>query len=226
MTRRRVPWLAPGDSPARLPPAESALPDPPGLVAAGGALTPDWLRAAYRGGIFPWYSAGEPILWWSPDPRCVLRPAAFHRRRSLVKAARNRGLSVQRDTDFAATIELCASARETAGGTWITAEMKAAYRALAAAGFAHSVEIYAGEDLVGGLYGVQVGALFFGESMVSRVPDASKIALLSLCDTAAAAGIELIDCQFPTDHLLSLGAEVWPRAEFLAAARRLTAPSA
>jgi leucyl/phenylalanyl-tRNA---protein transferase len=220
---RRLAWLDPAAGRWARPPAEAALDDPPGLLAAGGALTVDWLLAAYRGGIFPWYSPGEPILWWSPDPRCVLVPAQFRRHRSLVKAARNRGYRLERDRAFAAVIDGCAAPRATQAGTWITTEMRAAYLDLHAAGYAHSVEVWAGDDLVGGLYGVRVGGVFFGESMFSRVPDASKIALLSLADGAAADGIGLIDCQFPTGHLASLGAVTVPRPEFLARVRELTA---
>ena len=219
---RHLPWLDAGADPSSLPPAEAALDDPPGLVAAGGALGVDWLLAAYRGGIFPWYSPGQPILWWSPDPRCVLLPAAFRRHRSLVKAARNRGYRVVRDRAFGAVIDGCAAPRDADGGTWITPAMRRAYLDLHAAGHAHSVEVWDGETLAGGLYGVRVGAVFFGESMFSRVPDASKIALLNLADGCEADGIELIDCQFPTDHLRSLGATELPRVEFLARVRALT----
>ena len=222
MTGRRLPWLEASAGPACLPPAEAALDEPAGLVAAGGALRVDWLLAAYRGGIFPWYSAGQPILWWSPDPRCVLLPGAFRRHRSLVKAARNRGYAVVRDSAFAAVIDGCAAPRGADAGTWITAEMRAAYLDLHAAGHAHSFEVRDGATLVGGLYGVRVGRVFFGESMFSRVPDASKIALMALVDWCGPAAVELIDCQFPTDHLHSLGATELPRRDFLARVRALT----
>lgn len=220
----RLPWLSADADPRVLPPPERALAEPPGLLAAGGALSPAWLMHAYRQGTFPWYSPGEPILWWCPDPRAVILPREFRRHRSLVKAARNRGYSVRRDTAFGAVVDGCAAPRSEGGGTWITAEMRAAYCALHALGVAHSVEVYDGDRLVGGLYGVRLGGVFFGESMYSRVADASKIALLALADGAAAEGIELIDCQFPTPHLERLGARTLPRAEFLSRARALVGP--
>ncbi len=220
----KLPWLDPEGPPSQLPSAEHALDDPAGLVAAGGALTPDWLCHAYSQGIFPWYSPQQPILWWSPDPRCVIVPAQFKRHRSLLKAARNRGYSVKRNTDFAAVIDGCAAPRGEDTGTWITPAMRRAYQVLHEQGLAHSVEVWADNTLVGGLYGVQRGGVFFGESMFSRVADASKIALLDLVQGCAQAGIELIDCQFPTDHLTRLGATTLSRAEFLARVRRLAGP--
>ena len=191
-----------------------------GLVAVGGDFSVERLLLAYRSGIFPW--TASPLSWWSPDPRCVLLPGAFRRHRSLVKAARNRGYAVARDRAFAAVIDGCAAPRGADAGTWITPEMRAAYLARHAAGHAHSVEVWDSETLVGGLYGVQVGAVFFGESMFSRVPDASKIALMALVDWCGPAAVELIDCQFPTDHLQSLGATELSRRAFLARVRALT----
>jgi len=216
MTRRRaLPWLEPTDSPASLPDPASALDEPNGLLAMGGALTPDWLLGAYRRGIFPWFSAGEPILWWSPDPRAVFEPAEFVVRRSLRQSIRNRGYETAVDRDFGAVIRACAAPRQPGGGTWITDPMVAAYETLHRLGWAHSFETWHEGMLVGGLYGVRVGGMFFGESMFSVARDGSKVALARLMDVARATGIALIDCQMPTPHLASLGARTMPRAEFL-----------
>lgn len=216
MTRRRaLPWLEPTDTAEDLPAPESALVEPNGLLAAGGALTPEWLLGAYRRGIFPWFSEGQPILWWSPDPRAVFDPDRFEPSKSLRQSIRNRGYETRIDGDFGAVIRACAAPREAGGGTWITPEMLAAYDTLHALGHAHSVETWAGGELVGGLYGVRVGAVFFGESMFSRARDASKVALARLVDEARATGIGLIDCQMPTPHLASLGARTVPRRDFL-----------
>ncbi len=208
-------WLGPDADPARLPDPATALREPNGLLAAGGALTPDWLLAAYRRGIFPWFGAGQPILWWSPDPRAVFDPAHFHPSRSLRQSLRNRGYETRIDTDFAGVIAGCAEPRADGPGTWITPAMRGAYRELHRLGLAHSFETWHGNHLVGGLYGVRVGGMFFGESMFSRARDASKVALARLIDEARATGIGLIDCQLPTPHLESLGAETLSRAEFL-----------
>ncbi|MCZ8131400.1 MAG: leucyl/phenylalanyl-tRNA--protein transferase [Steroidobacteraceae bacterium] len=219
----RIPWLGEDDGPQSLPPAGSALAEPNGLVAAGGALTPDWLIHAYRHGIFPWYTRGQPILWWSPDPRCVLWPGSFRRTRSLEKSIRNRGYETRVNVDFAAVLDGCAAPRDGEPGTWITPEMRRSYLELHGLGWAHSVETWAEGRLVGGLYGVQVGGLFFGESMFTRERDASKVAFAALVDRCEAAGIELIDCQLHTGHLASLGAVTIPRAEFLSHVARLAA---
>jgi len=211
-----ITWLAPDDPPDRFPPHEAALSDPSGLLAAGGDLRPERLMAAYRRGIFPWYSPGQPVLWWSPDPREVLWPQEFRESRSLRRAIRQRGFSLHQDRDFAAVVSACAAPRSRSPGTWITAEMKAAYCALHARGVAHSYEIWHGETLAGGLYGVRLGAVFFGESMFSRQADASKAALAGLVGRCRELGIELIDCQLPSAHLRSLGSRPIPRSEFLA----------
>jgi leucyl/phenylalanyl-tRNA--protein transferase len=216
-----VPWLAPEAGPGALPPPEAALDEPNGLVAAGGALTPEWLLGAYRRGIFPWFSRGQPILWWSPDPRAVFEPRRFRASRSLRQSIRNRGYETAIDRDFTAVIAGCAAPRAGGGGTWITASMRRAYEELHRLGHAHSFETWHEGALVGGLYGVRLGGLFFGESMFSRARDASKVALARLIDVARAESIELIDCQMPTPHLLRLGAIALPRAEFLARLRRL-----
>jgi leucyl/phenylalanyl-tRNA---protein transferase len=213
---KQITWLAPGDPPTRFPPVAQALDEPAGLLAAGGDLTPERLREAYRRGIFPWYSPGEPVLWWSPDPREVLFPAEMHRSRSLLKTLRRGTFRVTLDEDFAGVIAACATARGPAAGTWITAEMQAAYLDLHHLGVAHSVEVWSGGELAGGVYGVRSGRVFCGESMFSRRDDASKVALAWVADHCAAWGVDLIDCQMPSPHLRSLGSRALPRHEFLA----------
>jgi leucyl/phenylalanyl-tRNA--protein transferase len=212
---KRITWLAPTDPPARFPPVHEALDDPQGLLAAGGDLTPERLCEAYRRGIFPWYSPGEPVLWWSPDPREVLVPAQMHISRSLRRTLRRGVFRVTEDQHFAAVISACAAAREPGAGTWITAEMQAAYRELHARGIAHSIEVWWGDELAGGLYGVGSGRVFSGESMFSRRDDASKVALAWLAGRCEARGIELIDCQMPSAHLRRLGSQPMPRRQFL-----------
>jgi leucyl/phenylalanyl-tRNA--protein transferase len=209
-------WLAPGDPPDSFPPVERALRDPPGLLAAGGDLSSQRLVAAYRRGIFPWYSPGQPVLWWSPDPREVLVPQEFHLSRSLTRALRVRGFEYRVDADFEAVIDACAAPRRSGPGTWITGEMRAAYVALHRGGIAHSCEIWRAGALVGGVYGVRLGRVFFGESMFSVERDASKAALAGLVRQCLADGTELIDCQMPSEHLRSLGSRPLPRTEFLA----------
>jgi leucyl/phenylalanyl-tRNA--protein transferase len=213
--RRRLIWLDPAGDPTAFPNLDSAQEDPPGLIAAGGDLSPQRLEAAYRRGIFPWYSDGQPILWWSPDPRMLLFPSEFHRSRSLTKRERHGGFELRFDSDFDAVVGACAAPRRSeGGGTWITDEMRAAYLELHRRGLAHSVEIWRRDQLVGGLYGVQLGACFFGESMFSRETDASKLALSALVRRCLATGIALVDCQMETGHLASLGARPVARAEF------------
>lgn len=208
-------WLRPDDP---FPPIEHALVAPNGLLAAGSDLSAPRLIAAYRRGIFPWYSEGQPVLWWSPDPRMVLFPEELKVSRSLAKALRNRSYEVRFDHDFDAVVRGCAAPRDGQPETWITPEMRTAYRRLYALGYAHSVETWIDGELAGGLYGVALGAAFFGESMFTRARDASKIALVHLVERLRAAGYAMIDCQMRTAHLASLGAREIPRAEF---ARRL-----
>jgi leucyl/phenylalanyl-tRNA--protein transferase len=196
------------------PPLDKALSEPNGLLAAGGDLSAERLVAAYRHGCFPWYEDGQPILWWSPNPRTVLFPAELHVSRSLRKLLRQQRYRVTFDHDFAAVIDACAGPRSYADGTWITSNMQAAYRELHAQGFAHSVEVWDGDTLVGGLYGLAMGQLFFGESMFSRADNASKVGFATLVEHLRDAGFVLIDCQMPTDHLHSLGARAIPRTEF------------
>ncbi|HTU68442.1 MAG TPA: leucyl/phenylalanyl-tRNA--protein transferase [Steroidobacteraceae bacterium] len=210
---KSITWLSP-DGGDWFPPLDQALDEPEGLLAAGGDLSPARLLAAYRRGIFPWYSAGQPVLWWSPNPREVLLPAAFKCSRSLAKSIRNRGFEVAFDRDFAGVVNACAARREHSTGTWITSEMHAAYTRLHERGHAHSVEVRLDGALVGGLYGVHLGSVFFGESMFSRVTDASKVALARLVERGVVAGLTLIDCQLPTPHLRSLGSQPMDRAEF------------
>jgi leucyl/phenylalanyl-tRNA--protein transferase len=207
-----IPWLAPGDP---FPPLERALEEPNGLLAAGADLSVLRLIEAYRGGIFPWFSEGQPPLWWSPDPRMVLLPPELKLPRSLRKRLARRDYEVRADTAFEDVIRACAAPRPGQEGTWITAELAAAYIALHRAGHAHSVETWIGGELAGGLYGVALGRLFFGESMFTRVPDASKIALAHLVRQLERWRYGMIDCQMKTTHLARFGAREIPRAEFM-----------
>jgi leucyl/phenylalanyl-tRNA--protein transferase len=221
-----ITWLAPGDPPDSFPSVERALRDPPGLLAAGGDLSPERLAAAYRRGIFPWYSPGQPVLWWSPDPREVLFPQEFHVSRSLTRALRVRDFKYRVDADFEGVIDACAAPRPASPGTWITTAMRAAYVELHRRGMAHSCEIWRAGALVGGVYGVRLGRVFFGESMFSLERDASKAALAGLVRQCLADGTELIDCQMPSEHLRSLGSRPLPRAEFLQRLERAIDPTA
>lgn len=198
----------------QFPDPELAETEPNGLLAVGGDLRPERLLNAYRRGIFPWYSADQPILWWSPDPRTVLYPERLHLSRSLRKRLRHSGLEIAFDRDFAGVIDACAAPRAKQPGTWITTDMRRAYLRLHGLGYAHSVEVREGDALVGGLYGVAIGRVFFGESMFSRVDDGSKFALAGLVHCLREWGFRLIDCQVHTDHLISLGAEEITRREF------------
>ena len=213
---KTITWLAPEGDREWFPPLDQALDEPEGLLAAGGDLSPERVLAAYRRGIFPWYSAGQPVLWWSPNPREVLEPAEFKCSRSLAKTLRNRGFDVSFDRAFAEVVAACAARRENSTGTWITPEMHAAYCRLHERGHAHSVEVRLNGVLVGGLYGVLMGRVFFGESMFSRERDASKVALARLVERGLVAGLQLIDCQLATPHLRSLGSKPLRRAEFSA----------
>ncbi len=209
-----IPWLE--GAPA-FPPGSAALDEPNGLLAAGGALTPEWLIEAYRHGIFPWFNPGEPILWWSPDPRLVLIPDAIRISHSLRKTLRRGHFEVRFDTAFAEVIDACAAPREPGLGTWITAEMRRAYCRMHELGVAHSVESWRDGKLVGGLYGMALGSVFFGESMFSRESDASKVALAHLARFLRTRGYVMIDCQMTTAHLQSMGAREMPRSDFCAA---------
>jgi len=206
-------WLDP-ERPG-FPPVDRALADPNGLLAAGGALTPTWLVKAYQSGIFPWYEAGQPILWWTPDPRLVLFPDELHVSRSLRRLIARQRYRASLDEDFAGVIAACAAPRAYATGTWITAELSRAYQRLHELGIAHSVEIWEDSQLVGGLYGVALGRVFFGESMFSRQANTSKLALAFLVEQLRKWGYQLIDCQVATPHLASLGAREIPRRQFM-----------
>jgi len=213
-------WLGDHVDPDWFPPLEQALRDPPGLLAAGGDLHPARLLAAYERGVFPWYSAQQPILWWSPDPRMVLFPNEFHMSRSLRKRLRGGRYTTRLDQAFGETIRQCAAPRRSGPETWLNDDMIRAYEQLFALGFAHSIETYLGNDLVGGLYGVRLGGVFFGESMFSREHDASKVAIARLVEECRARDIHLIDCQVASSHLASLGARELSRHEFVVLLRR------
>lgn len=193
---------------------DQALREPPGLLAAGGDLSPTRLLAAYERGVFPWYSAQQPILWWSPDPRMVLFPGEFKCSRSLSKTVRHGPFTTRVDQAFGATIRGCAAPRRSGPETWLNAEMIESYDRLHELGFGHSVETYRGDSLAGGLYGIQLGQVFFGESMFSLERDASKVALARLVDECRTRDIKLIDCQVASGHLASFGAREVSRSEF------------
>lgn len=204
------------DSEIRFPDPSEA--EPGGLLAVGGDLSPKRLVSAYENGIFPWYSEGDPILWFSPDPRMVFLPGDFRFSKTLLKTVSSGKFSVRADTDFAAVVEGCAQvSRKEQSGTWITEDMKAAYQKLHELGYAHSFETYLGEKLVGGLYGVSLGGAFFGESMFHLETDASKVALLHLARKCWEFGFDFIDSQVPTDHMRTLGGREISRKEFLLA---------
>jgi leucyl/phenylalanyl-tRNA--protein transferase len=214
-----IPWL---EDAAVFPPLERALPEPNGLLCAGGDLSAQRLLDAYQRGIFPWYSPGEPILWWSPDPRMVLVPREFRISRSLRRSLRSGRFEVKLDSDFPAVIRGCAvTPRAGQAGTWITHDMQHAYGTLFQLGIAHSVETWLDGKLVGGLYGLAIGRMFYGESMFSLVSDASKVAAAHLARFLEDDGFGMIDCQMNTPHLASLGAREIPRAVFLARLRAL-----
>ncbi|RDE24742.1 leucyl/phenylalanyl-tRNA--protein transferase [Motiliproteus coralliicola] len=207
----QIPWL---DDELWFPPLDQALADPDGLLAAGGDLSPQRLLLAYRHGIFPWFDDQQPILWWSPDPRCVLYPDQLYLSRSLKKLRRQQRFEVSFDRAFDQVIAACAAPRMDDPGTWITTEMEQAYAELHHLGIAHSVEVWQQGELVGGLYGVAIGRVFFGESMFSRVSNASKVGFATLVEQLSVWGYALIDCQVETEHLMSLGACLIPRSEF------------
>ncbi|NSL57058.1 leucyl/phenylalanyl-tRNA--protein transferase [Uliginosibacterium aquaticum] len=216
-----IPCLNPEHPPA-FPPVTRALRDPAGLLAAGGLLEPEWILAAYRAGIFPWFSEGDPILWWSPDPRMVLRPGEERISASLRKTLRRGHYEVRCDTAFRQVIDACAAPRSYADGTWIVADMQEAYCHLHELGWAHSVETWIDGELVGGLYGVAMGRVFCGESMFHRATDASKIAFAHLARLLAREGFAILDCQMNTTHLASLGAAEIPRHAYVAGLKEWT----
>ena len=201
-------------SAADFPAVDNALDEPNGLLCMGGNLDPDTVLAAYSRGIFPWYSDDQPILWWSPDPRMVLFPDEFKVSKSLSKTIRANKFEIRFDTAFDDVISTCAEPRGPSLGTWILPEMQAAYTRLHQIGFAHSAEAWRDGELVGGLYGIAMGRMFYGESMFARETDASKVAFAALVDKLKADGFELIDCQQETRHLASFGARPIPRKQF------------
>jgi leucyl/phenylalanyl-tRNA--protein transferase len=215
MSQRGITWLSENDPPDAFPPPQQALEEPNGLLAAGGDLSPERLLCAYRGGIFPWFESGQPILWWSPDPRCILYPDRYHVSRSLGRSARNAGFELTFNRSFTEVIDACSGRRNGQSGTWITDDMKAAYGRLHDMGWVHSVEAWQDERLVGGIYGLASGKFFFGESMFSTTADASKISMLALCHILASERFAFVDCQLPSRHLASLGAKVISRDAFL-----------
>lgn len=211
----RIPWIAPDDHDSPFPDVETALREPNGLVAIGGPLSPERLERAYRCGIFPWFSEDQPVLWWSPDPRLIIYPPGLRISRSLRKRLRHKDYRTSMDQRFQAVIDACATPRCGQQGTWITREIMAAYLELHRRGIAHSVEVWHDDVLVGGLYGISLGAAFFGESMFSRATDASKIALVWLAAQLDAWSFDFIDCQLPTPHLNTLGGIEVSRRRFI-----------
>ncbi len=209
--------LLPPDDEAPFPSVESAARSPNGLLAVGGSLRPARMLKAYRNGIFPWFGEGEPILWWSPDPRCVIFPDNFHVSRSFRRTLNKGGFRVSRDTAFDDVIHACAEPRTDSPGTWIVPAMIEAFRELNAMGYVTSFECWYDDRLVGGVYGLQLGRVLFGESMFSRVSDASKVALHA---AATSGAFDLIDCQLPNPHLTRLGAETISRTRFLSLLER------
>ena len=216
MNQGRIAWLSETDAPDAFPPIENALTEPDGLLAAGGDLSADRLLAAYVRGIFPWYDEGQPVLWWSPDPRCVIWPADLHISRRLRQQLRNSNAELRFNTAFSDVMRECAGERRSQQGTWITADMMRAYSELHECGWAHSIEVWDEDMLVGGLYGLCIGQVFFGESMFSAETNASKLALVGLTQHMLANDLNLLDCQVVSQHLLTLGATTIPRSEFSA----------
>ncbi|MEE9575150.1 MAG: leucyl/phenylalanyl-tRNA--protein transferase [Gammaproteobacteria bacterium] len=214
ITNTKLYWIADNIVSEEFPDVSHALTEPDGLLAIGGDLNPDRLLDAYRKGIFPWYSEGQPIMWWSPDPRCVLFPDELIISRSLKKSLRKHDYKVTFDQVFSDVVKSCAGPRLNSPGTWITQAIIKNYQLLHESGHAHSVECWLQGELVGGLYGIAIGQIFFGESMFSRITDASKICLVHLVHFLKIQGFALIDCQVYSEHLARLGARVIPRDEF------------
>ena len=211
-----VTWISSDDPPEAFPDVNRAFDVPDGLLAAGGDLSEARLLYAYSHGIFPWYSDGQPILWWSPDPRCVIRPAGLHISRRTRRSLSKSGFAVTFNAAYDDVLASCALDRPGQDGTWITDEMRFAYRQLHLSGWAHSVEIWSDTELAGGLYGLAIGKVFFGESMFSAATNGSKAALLALCQVLEREDFALLDCQVESPHLLTLGAEMMPRQTFSA----------
>ncbi len=225
MRANRIAWLRPDDPPESFPSIHSCVNEPPGLLAAGGDLSSERLLYAYRAGIFPWYEEGQPILWWSPDPRCVLVPRSYHVARRLRRQLAASEARVTFNRAFADVMQACAAPRRAQRGTWITQDMFTAYGRLHDEGWAHSIEITDRGRLVGGLYGLAIGRVFFAESMFSAEANASKFALLGLCSALTQNDFEFIDCQVVSQHLLTLGATTIPRRDFAAILESACKPS-
>ncbi len=220
MKSPNITWISSDDPPDAFPQIDSAFDVPDGLLAAGGDLSPERLLYAYRHGIFPWYDDGQPILWWSPDPRCVLRPHEFHVSRRLRRSLAGSKFQVSFNQAFGDVIGACAEDRIGQQGTWITDDMMDAYEYLHEQGWVHSIEIWHEGRLVGGLYGLAIGRAFFGESMFSHESNASKAAMLILCQQMVENDFEILDCQVESPHLVSLGATLMPRNKFAAILKR------
>ena len=216
MRSPQVAWISAGDPPDSFPDIERAFSVPDGLLAAGGDLSEQRLVYAYRHGIFPWFSDGQPILWWSPDPRCVIFPERLYVSRRLRRSLRGSNYEIRFNTAFDEVIEACACDRPGQDGTWITSEMSVAYRRMHAGGWAHSIETWRQGKLVGGMYGLAIGKVFFGESMFSAETNASKASMQALCTLLIEHDFRLLDCQVESPHLISLGAELMPRRRFAA----------
>jgi len=226
MSEINLPWLNPDDENAVFPPAKLALKDPEGLVAAGGDLSPKRVLRAYHEGIFPWYEEDQPILWWSPDPRGIIYPKKFIAHKRLLRTLKKKAWRVSYDQSFVEVMKACAEPRSNSRGTWITPEMLRAYTLLHQLGHAHSIEVWNDNNyLVGGVYGVAIGSIFFGESMFSRETDTSKVALLYLCAYLDTWGYKMIDTQLTSNHLTSLGGINIPREEYLHILPKLTQQS-
>jgi leucyl/phenylalanyl-tRNA--protein transferase len=223
MSNNRLVWLTPDDPPQLFPPVGSALREPDGLLAAGGDLSPERLLAAYQQGIFPWYDEGQPLLWWSPNPRCVFQKGDLHVSRRMRRELRRSTAEVRFNTAFADVIRACAAPRRYEQGTWITDDMIEAYERLHRAGWAHSIEVWQDGALIGGLYGLVIGRAVYGESMFSLRSNASKIALLALDRMLSDGTFGIIDCQVQSSHLLSLGATAISRSSFVEMLGRLCA---
>jgi leucyl/phenylalanyl-tRNA--protein transferase len=212
----RITWISSDDPPNAFPDIDNAFDVPDGLLAAGGDLSEERLLYAYAHGIFPWFNEGQPILWWSPDPRCILRPGEIHIPRRLRRSLRQSDFNIRFNSAFEGVIARCAEERPGQDSTWITQEMHAAYCGLHRSGWAHSIEVWSSGHLVGGLYGIAIDRIFFGESMFSRQTNASKAAMVALCYLLTTHDFKLLDCQVESPHLRSLGATLMPRSQFSA----------
>lgn len=223
MRSPQITWISGSDPPESFPSVDRAFDVPDGLLAAGGDLSESRLLYAYANGIFPWFSEGQPILWWSPDPRCVIVPADLRITRRLARHLRNGPFEITFNRQFGDVISQCARHRPGQDGTWITPPMQSAYLRLHEHGWAHSIEVQSGKQLVGGLYGLAIGRMFFGESMFSTEANASKAAMVAVCRLLVDHGFALLDCQVQSPHLASMGAILMPRSLFIGTVREACA---